>query len=482
MADFDVASVEELRDRGLRSLNRDFPALRTGPGTPARLEVAAFARMAADNHPALEVVDANATPLEATSAGLLRWGTVLGVPRKLATGARKAQSVEATGTPASVILAGAVLVHQDGLRYAVQNTAAIPAGGAVLLDIEAIDTGPNTRRSAGDALKFSSPPTGVNQTARVLLDFDEGGEPDESIGAYRERLLTRFRQGGQGGNRSDYEQWVLASTSAIRDAFIYGGKPGLGWVSVAGLRDGQGASRVLNDTEREEIRAYLLARKPVSDKIRVLVTPARTVHVELAIGTLSQTHRFDWDDAAGFEVSAWDPATRVLTWDPAVPSDLSAGKLLAINSLDPSSSGSDGWPAVVAAVTGATTTVLTPYRGRAQPFSFTPAASDIIHASSTTAWRVREAVVNGYIVGCGSDEFHVPGINQLGPANPEHAYGPWASDITISMLLAAARSQPGVASVAVVTPAADELATEYEFPDDDQVELLVPGQVLVRSL
>ncbi len=36
--------------------------------------------------------------------------------------------------------------------------------------------------------------------------------------------------------------------------------------------------------------------------------------------------------------------------------------------------------------------------------------------------------------------------------------------------------------VTVVAPAADVLATEYEFPDDNIVELLVPGQVVVRPV
>lgn len=475
---YTLPTVEELRDRGLRGANAELPEYRTGPGSLAYAEVATFATIVRDAHVRLDVIDADSRPDTATEAGLDRWGTdVLGVPRKGATGARKAAALEIRGTNGAVVPVDTEYTYQ-GIRYKITSAVTIPASEFIYADIEAIDTGPSTRRLKGESLRLTPTIAGIEQSARLVLDVDEGGDDEEPIGAWRARVVQRLRVGVQGGTRSDYEQWAEEALPALRTAYPYPNKPTLGSVAVAGLKDGTGSARALTTAERDTLLAYLETKRPITDAVSVLITVPTAVHVDVRIGVLSSA-AFDWDDAAGYTVAAWTASSRELEFSPNVPPDLAVGDLLSIASASPGTTGSDGYPAVVSYVVDATTVLLAPYGGRSEPFSWTPQVGDGIYASSATAVRVRDAILNGYTV----DDVFIPGINNLGPANPDHSYGDWEADVTRNRLTAAAqiKGAPGVVTVTVVTPAADVEAEEYAAPDDDQVEFFIPGEVIVRS-
>lgn len=487
MSDFDIPSVEELRGRGLRALNAELPEQRTGPGTLARVEMSAFARLIADNHQHIGALDRDANPLTAGEDGLAQWSVVVDVPRRGATGARKAAALELRGEPGAVIPMGAELVHQGGLRFRTTAAATVSEGIAVT-DIVAVDTGPSTRLSAGAALRLVAPPSGIDQSARLVRDLDEGGFDREPLGRWRQRVVKRWSQGAQGGNRSDYEQWVLAADTPFLDivpnadeAYVYRHKPTLGSVGLVALRLGIGSSRVLTPLERVGIRLYIAERQPITDMVSMMVAHTRHVHIELALSTLP-SFASPWDDRdATYAVSSYDSVSRLLTVAPTLPPTLSVGHRVVIASANPDASGADGYPAVISALVDSATVVLAPHGNRSAPLSWTPTEGDRIYAQSEVMERVRNAVLDGYTLGCGAEAEGVRGLHQLGPANPKHKYGDWISDVTRDRLAAAALSVAGVTSADVVTPAIDVLAREYEFPDDLSVELLIPGQVIVRS-
>jgi uncharacterized phage protein gp47/JayE len=481
MADFEIPTVEEVQEAGIRSLNADFPELYTGEGTPARLETAATARMVGGNHAHISATARNYNPLTADEAGLALWAELLDVPRKVATIAARSGALEISGTPGSIVPAGTQLVHRTGQTFEIATTATLSAGGLALADVESISTGPNARLIAGEALRFQAAPAGVNQSARLVLPLTTGGEPIEPLGVWRARVVQRYRQPDQGGNLIDYQAWTLEASSAVRNAYVYPAKPSRGSVAVAGLREGEGSERVLNSTERTTVLDYLNTLRPVTDIVTVLETVPRKVHVDVQASVLP-SGAFDWDDTSGYTVAAWDAGTSQLTFDPGVPAGLSPGNLLTISSADPDASGADGFPAVVSTIVSATVVTLAPYLDRSQPLSWTPTAGDDIYASSTTAYAIRTAITDGYTVGCGSaqGETFIPGINQLGPANPLRAYGTWESDVTRARLQAAVLSNPASVEVTVAAPVSDALAVEYAFPDTHLVELLTPGQIVVR--
>ena len=67
------------------------------------------------------------------------------------------------------------------------------------------------------------------------------------------------------------------------------------------------------------------------------------------------------------------------------------------------------------------------------------------------------------------------------PANPDAApYGPWDGSLGLDALAAAVRDVAGVKRVVVDVPAADVDANDPAFPDDGEIGLLVPGNILVR--
>lgn len=478
MADYTPRTADELRDILLRNLAAYLPEISTAPGSLARLEAAAYARLVADLHVRIAALDANLTPLTANESGLAAWAALLGVARRAAIGASGSQVLEVRGLAGAVVPANTTLTHRTGLAFRIPTGFTMPAAKVYLADVEAVDTGADTNLQAGEGLRFDSAPTNIEPGAR-LVESLTGGLDQEPLGQWRQRVVDRFRLGAQGGTRADYEAWILEASTDVGAAYVYPNKPTVGSVSVAGLRTGTGSSRALSSLERDAIGDYLETVRPISDNVIVMTTPTTRVNIDIRIDVLSSAG-FDWDDSSGYTVTSYDAATGQLVFDPQVPPDLAAGSLLTVASNDPDAAGADGYPALVSAIVDTTTAVIAPFGDRSTALSWTPSAGDPIYAYSTTADRVREAVLNGYEVGCDTGDFF-PGINQLGPANPGQEYGTWRSDVTLNRLRTAALSVPEVVDVTVVTPVADVLATEHEFPDDSQVEVLIPGQVLVRG-
>lgn len=474
---FTIPPQEELRDRYLRALAAELPDLRASEGTLPYVEAGVISGLVRDGHAHQASVGNNVTPVNADDDGVLLWGTAKGITRKTASVSRKASALEVRGTVGTVVAAGDLLTHRSQLTYQLTEGATVGADGTVKVSIESVSTGASTRLSKGETLRFTSAPAGIDQAARLVLDIDEGGDDLEPIGQWRDRILLRMRESAQGGNRGDYEEWAREIVS-VAAAYIYKAKPGLGWVSVAVLGDGSGASRIVSSGIRDEVYASLTTDRPITDRVRVMETIERKVAIDVQM-TAFPGYDFDWDSSSGFEVSAWNASTRTLTFASDLPNTLSVGDLLTIVPVL-AATVTDGRPCRVSAISSATAVIVAPVGDFAEPVDFTPIAGDPIYASSETARAARTAILDGYTV-CSTDaEVYVAGVNQLGPANPNGAYGDWASDITRGGIEAAARSGGRAATVIVVSPATDEAAEEFAFPDDDTVELLTPGRVIVR--
>jgi uncharacterized phage protein gp47/JayE len=231
---YTVKSAQELRAVFLRTLAAYLPAVPTAPGTFAYLEGAAFARLVADVMVRLDELDRNATPLTASEAGLAIWAELLDVPRGGASGASRSQALRVNGAVGAVIPANTTLTHRTGQQYEIPSAVTIPASGTALADCRALGTGTATNITAGEALRFDTPPTDISPASRLELDL-LGGTDEEPLGQWRARVVQRFRIAVQGGTRSDYEAWMLAALDTVRFlAFVYPNKPTVGTVSVCG--------------------------------------------------------------------------------------------------------------------------------------------------------------------------------------------------------------------------------------------------------
>lgn len=177
-----------------------------------------------------------AKQLFATSAereALLEQASLYGITPAPATYA--AGTVLATGTDASPIPAGTVLLRADGFTYEVTADAVI-ASGVATVSVEAVEAGAAGNLSAPETLTFESPITGVSATATVNGANITGGFDEEDTEGTRDRLILHLREASAGGDDRDYEAWALAVPGVTR-AWVYPNELGLGTVVVRFVLD-----------------------------------------------------------------------------------------------------------------------------------------------------------------------------------------------------------------------------------------------------
>lgn len=313
-----------------------------------------------------------------------------------------------------------------------------------------------------------------------MLDLNEGGWDIEPFGTWRDRVSAVWAHRGQGGNAIDYQQWCEA-LDFVAHAYVYARKPTHGHVSIACTAPGYGAVRALSAAQRAEVLAYLLdGRKPVCDRVHVLKIIPLAVHGRVTLTTYAGAEP-TWSNLGTVRVADWDPSQSLLTLD-QVPDEFGAGDYLAIQCVGGDRTTSTGEPAIVTATNAKKAYVGTARPGGVPFGGYQPAAGDIVHPSSQTAYQVWRHVVFGYDVG----DQHVPGLVHLGPANVDGQYGNWQADVQPARIAANAIAVPGVraASVAidgVASPGDDYISTEWPFPAVGRVTLLVPGEWLVLS-
>lgn len=427
------------------------------------------------------------------------WGDINGTgARKGATPARKSAAGRVRGTAASVADIGEELIHPaSGLTFKLGTTATIP-GVAPLYedaDIIGVSTGSATRLAAGEVLEFVNAIPGIETQVVLQKDLDEDGYDAEQFGAYRRRVLDRFRLPTSGGNQTDYVAWMKA-VEGVSYAFAYPNRAGLGTVDVVALHTGTGTARELLTDEREEVLDAIRLVAPASVAatdgplpypLRYLLIDEDPQIVKVRIQTNGEAaYAFDWDDTAGYTVLTF--VGKVLTFaGGAIPPSLKAGHRLTFEGV---ASVQDGLEFKVEAVTGAATVTLE------EAPAVLPVATDIIRSGGPLVTPIRDAIlghVNGETVYAGknrvplaeSDVDSTVGLEVIaegiGPANPGGAYGTWSGGLIRAVLSQIALYKAGVRNVDVVTPAADYEAEDPDFPDDDSIGMITPAAVYVQK-
>lgn len=397
-----------------------------------------------------------------TAAGdaLDRLGNIWGVNRKGATPARKSDALRVTGTAGSTVSVGDELEHDSGLRFQVNENATIPAAGQVDVDVIGIDTGSATKLNAGETLTFTSPPAGVDADAELQLDLDQDGADQEKDGAYRVRILNRIGQPGMGGNANDYEQWAL-EVDGVAEAYVYPLRAGRGSVDVAALHDAEGSSRILNTDERADLLAYIEDEHPVSIKdFRVLEVTTSEQDCEVTIEAKpGSAYEWDWDDTGGaLVVSSWDSGTRTITFTTDRPGDMAAGDRIVIKTA--AGDGTGELFEIEALGSSADQIIL-----KKAP-SVAPTSPDEVYAGGNLTEAVRDEILAHY--------------KSLGPAVGSYGTGEWDSDLNPRRIEAEALGVEGVRDATTSTPSSTVTADDPAFPNDDTIELIIPGEVVVR--
>lgn len=458
---FTVPTLDEIHDFKIALLKALLPGADVSRNSFLWLWTRSEGGGIADNHAHIAGVLEELLPDSAADAYLERWGTILGIAKKTATPARKANALRVYGTVAATVAVGNALTHESGQTFQVNENETIPAAGYVDVDVLAISTGSTTRLSAGEVLTFDAPPAGIVESTELQVDIDEDGDDEEQDGPYRLRILDRFRRPPLGGAQNDYVQWALEVTG-VASAYCYPNRAGYGTVDLAALHVGSGSSRLLSAGEVAELQAYIDELRPVGVLgFRVLEVIEQPQSVELLIRSTGEAaYEWDWDDATPPIVSAWNGTTRLLTFTLDRPDTMKPGDRLAIKTTSGSGSGESY---VIESLSGAAAVYL-----EAVP-AVAPVATDTIYSGGPLTEPTRDAVLAL--------------IDGFGTANPDATrYGDWEGALRVSSLYRASNGVGGVLDSSVVLPVATIEADDPAFPADGTIYLLTPARILVRRL
>lgn len=494
MVAFKIPSLSETRDFLIAVGQAVFPDrnygnLRTYHSRRATFLAAAVTQL----HAHVRSVAEDVMPDSAGDDGPIdRWGAILGIPRKGATAARKAQAGRVFGTVGTPVDADEELVHDaSGLRFKIGGGSTIGVDEYTDVDIVAIDTGVQTRLTAGQMLRFSSTPAGLDSGVRLILDLDEGGEDAEAFGAYRERVLAALSEPTAGGTQADYVAWML-ELEGVANAYVYPNRAGMGTVDVVALHAGSGTARELDAGEQAEVLELLRTLAPASvagtgGGLRHLEVVEQPTDVEMILESNGEAaYAPDWTGAP-LTVQTWTAGTRTLKFTTDRPASMKAGHRIVPKGV---ASAQTGEELTIEALGAADDEVILE---EAPPVAL--AATDLVYSGGPLITPVRDALVahmNGETVYAGrgrvpqaaSSLESTVGLEVLtygiGPANPDGAYGNWIGGFIRAVAMQIALYKAGVRNVTIPTPAADVDGADYEFPDDDQIGMVTPDSVVVR--
>lgn len=259
---------------------QDFSA-RAGSSDPLRRsDAAVHARVAAGAvhgvYGAAEWYARQILPDTAEAEYLDRWASIwLSTPRKPAVPASGV--VTLTVQAGAVVPAGVLLQALDGQQY-VTTASASGSVPTYTAPVEALQPGAAGNRTAGQVLQLVSPIAGVQSSGSA--GELSGGSDQESDDELRARLLQAIRRPPQGGSAADYERWALEVPGVTR-AWCSPGELGARSVVVRFVRDND-ASIVPDVGEVDVVRAYIDARRPVTDQLTVVAPSLVPVNIEIS--------------------------------------------------------------------------------------------------------------------------------------------------------------------------------------------------------
>lgn len=455
---FPIPPLDDMHAILIAFHKRHFPDIDISPMSDDWLWTRTIAGAVTDNHAHTDATETDLLPDTSAGGMLDRWGKIVGVPRKPATGARKEGALRVTGTVGVEVPDGSQLVHISQLLFKVEGTFVIGADGFVDVDVAAISTGSATRLAAGETLSFVEEILDVFEEAALVKALDEDGTDQEKDGAYRLRILSRFSSPPLGGAAVDYVQWALEVTG-IAAAYCYPLRRGLGTVDLTALHEGSGSARILDQAEVDLLQALLDVKRPVSVKgFRVLLVEDEDNNVVFEyVPNGEQQFEPDFDDSIPVEVNAYNAGTRLVTLDADRPLTMKAGDRIIV------SNGATGAERVIESL-------------HVDDDKFTlepdadgdvPDATSTLYAGGPLCEPIRQAIKAL--------------TDGLGTANPDSKrYGSWEGNLRPTAIGRVATAVDGVLDGDVLTPAATVEAADPRYPDDEPIGLITPGRIIAR--
>ncbi len=208
---------------------------------------------------------------------LVRQAALFGIA-KTSPGFAQAE-ITITGTDATVIPIGTVLLRSDGAEYTTDAQVTITSGTATA-DVTSSLAGADYTLEAGAFLSFESPIAGADSTAEVDSSTVDGTD-EETTEALRVRLLARLANPAHGGNEADLIAFAK-SVAGVTRAWVYPEELGAGTVVVRIVRDDD-ASLIPSGGEVAEVQAVMDEEAPVHMTVTVVAPVAAptafTLHI-----------------------------------------------------------------------------------------------------------------------------------------------------------------------------------------------------------
>ncbi len=187
-------------------------------------------------------------------------------------------SVTFAGTNSTFIPSGSKVVSDAGLEYTTNSNATI-ASGVATVAMTAVSAGTASNLPAGAILTLSVPISGVT-TVSVPTEITNGTD-EETNEALLARILFRIQNPPAGGSKSDYVNWALASSSAIRRAWCFPNYTGLGTVGVIVIQTG--ASPAASGGQITTVQNYINALAPVGAVATVSTIAPKIIAFTIAV-------------------------------------------------------------------------------------------------------------------------------------------------------------------------------------------------------
>ncbi len=455
---FTIPAFDELRAILIAGMSGRFPAANLNKGSDLYKRLSAVALGILDNHYHTRQVGLDVMPDTAANDFLDRHASIWNTPRRGAVGASATLALRVFGTPASAVPTLEPMTHAaSGLLFETQSADTIPAGGSIDVNFGALSTGLQTNLEVDQEVQFDVTPAGLQKDARVVIALTNGIDA-ESDGDLRDRILNRIGEPAAGGNRNDFENFVLEALDSIATAYVYPNRNGPGTVDLVGLKAGSGSIRALSGGENATVLTAVDLVRPVTATARLLTVTSAATDVEVTVIPESDpVHAFDWIDSTPPIILTYVSATRILTFDAARPASMAVGHRLSVD--DPLS---DGVESVIEALSGTDAVVLV------KDLGYAPTPTNVVYSGGPLVQPARLAVIALF--------------DALGPANPDaDPYGPWEGNLRLSNLFEAVQTIPGVLDSTIIDPAANVAANDPAFPINTTIELLVPGKTLIRK-
>ena len=233
-------------------------------------------------------------------------------------------------------------------------------------------------------------------------------------------------------------------------------------MDTAALHAGSGTVRLLTLVERTAVFDAVDLKRLVGLKShRLLEVTTLVQDVDLTIeARAAESAQFDWNDSTPLIVTSWTSATRTLKFTTSRPTDMLEGDRIIIQT---AASNGTGEQFVIEQFGVAADEVIL-----VKEPSPVPVATDTIFSGGPLVDPVRDLVLAFF--------------DNLGPAIGTTGVGNWDDSIAPARLEAIALAATNVRDATTVIPVTTITPNDPAFPADATIELLIPGEIVVRSV